>query len=104
MSFFASQNAADAKKVCFLTFYKVAKVCEALFYLQDESGAKSMFSDVLQSRERSSHLVKKRSIVLDEMAFRMITCKILFWVIFHVKSIRKYVSGKKSSCIQLYST
>ena len=66
------------------------------FYLQDEPGAKSVFSDVLQSRERSSHLVKKRSIVLDEMAFRMITCKILFWVIFHVKSVIEYVSGKKS--------
>ena len=47
-----------------------------IFYLQEEPGAKSVFSDVLQSRERSSHLVKKRSIVLDEMSFRMITpCK-----------------------------
>ena len=40
-----------------------------IFYLQDEPGAKSVFSDVLH-HERSSHLVKKRSIVLDEMALQ----------------------------------
>ena len=36
MSFFASQNASGAKKVCFLTLNKVSRVCEAHFLLLHE--------------------------------------------------------------------
>ena len=33
MSFFASQNASGAKKVCFLMLYEFARVCEAHFFM-----------------------------------------------------------------------
>ena len=36
MSFFASQNASGAKKVCFLTLNKVARVYEAHFFILKE--------------------------------------------------------------------
>ena len=47
MSFFASQNASGAKKVCFLMLYEFARVCEAHFFMPGRRQRKG--------RKRNSH-------------------------------------------------